>query len=167
MPEGCALTPSPPEPGALLSNRQQEWSQGNKLVFISPMQPFLGLRGLAGSQDSQEGTVVAMEVGGSWLPEPSPQLAVSLAEGTAGTEHSHASPPWETALAEKGFFQAEGICRTDLGLLDGPSRTWLPSRMWGSHLRTQDQLGPLKAAVFCGTGVEQKPAPLKAELSPS
>lgn len=110
--------------------------------------------------------MVAMEVGGSWIPEPSPPLAVSLAEGTAGTERSHASLPWERGWQKRDFSKERASVGLIWALLGGSSTTWLPSKMWGSHLRTQDQPGPLEAAVFSGTGVEQKPAAPRAELSP-
>lgn len=86
-----------------------------------------------------------------------------MAEGTASTGSSHASLPWETALAERDFSKERASVGLIWALLDGLSTTWLPSKMWWSHLRTQDQLGPLKAAVFSGIGVKQKP--VEAELS--
>lgn len=114
---------------------------------------------MAGSQDFQEGTVVAVEVRGSQPPERSPHLAVSLAEGIPC--------PGKQAWQDRVFSKERASVGLIWALLDGPSTTWLPSRVGGSHLRTEDQLGPLRAAVFSGVEVKQEPAPLKAELGPS
>lgn len=129
-----------------------------------PCRPFLGVWGLADAQNLQEVSVVAIEVR---VSPPSPALPVSLAEGTAGTECSHTSLPWETGLAQKGFSKERAPVGLIWALQDGLSTTWLPSKTCWGDLRTWEQLAPLKAAVFSGIGVKQKPAPLKAELKPS
>uniref|UniRef100_A0A674H533 Barttin CLCNK type accessory subunit beta n=1 Tax=Taeniopygia guttata TaxID=59729 RepID=A0A674H533_TAEGU len=99
------------------------------------------------------------------LSQPSPGSL--LGRGHRQQERSHASLPWERGWQKRAFSKKRASVGLIWALLGASSTTWLPSKIWGSHLRTQDLLGPLEAAVFSGTGVEQKPVAPKAEVSPS
>lgn len=131
-------------------------------MFISPTLPFPGLWGLAGSQGSQEGAVVAVEVGGS-LGWQSPWQRAQPAGAQPRV------PALGMALAEKGFFQE----RASVGLIWD---CWMAHQQPGCLPECEGATsGPrtcwdLWKQQLCSVGlgwVEQKAAPLKAELSPS